>query len=80
MQSELLAAVRNPLMRRNIETDTVSAILFLRQRQQLLQSKNRIAVFGTAAAPAAPYHKKTWTQLNTVITNSHGAGNQHIVW
>ncbi len=26
------------------------------------------------------YHKKTWAQLNTVITNSHGANNQHVVW
>ena len=31
--------------------------------------------------PSGPgYHKKTWTQLNRVITNSHGEGNQHIVW
>lgn len=33
-----------------------------------------------AGANGDGYHKKTWTQLNTVITNSHGAGNQHIVW
>lgn len=26
------------------------------------------------------YHNKSWGQLNTVITNSHGSGNQHIVW
>lgn len=33
-----------------------------------------------AGAKGDGYHKKTWTQLNTVITNSHGVGNQHIVW
>ena len=26
------------------------------------------------------YHKKSWEQLNTVITSSHGQNNQHIVW
>lgn len=26
------------------------------------------------------YHNKTWFQLNTVITESHGEGDQHIVW
>lgn len=26
------------------------------------------------------YHKKSWTKLNTVITNSHGQNNQHVVW
>jgi hypothetical protein len=33
-----------------------------------------------AGAGNTGYHNKSWGQLNTVITNSHGSGNQHIVW
>ena len=74
MQSELLAAVRDPLMRRNKETDTVSAILFLRQRQQLPQSKNRIAIFGTAAAQTTEQKMQRFRRMlqQLRITKKHG--------
>ncbi len=26
------------------------------------------------------YHKRTWSELNGTITNSHGENNQHVVW